>query len=71
MIGMLITYFKDSRTLARYRSGLANLYLENFIVGLESKGYRRHVREVVHFADWTEAEGLSRQRGGRFARIVA
>jgi hypothetical protein len=38
---MLITYFKDSRTLARYRSGLANLYLENFIVWLESQGYRR------------------------------
>src|SRR5208282_5989709 len=60
---MLITYFKDSRTLARYRSGLANRYLENFIVWLESKGYRRftirrHVREVVHFADWAEAEGL-------------
>src|SRR5438876_11406735 len=64
MIGMLITYFKDSRTLARYRSGLANLYLENFIVWLESQGYRRctirrHVREVVHFADWAEAEGLA------------
>ena len=61
---MLITYFKDSRTLARYRSGLANLYLENFIVWLESQGYRRftirrHVREAVHFADWTEAEGLA------------
>ena len=61
---MLITYFKDSRTLARYRSGLANLYLENFIVWLESQGYqrftiRRHVREVVHFADWAEAEGLA------------
>jgi hypothetical protein len=64
MIGMLITYFKDSRTLARYRSGVANLYLENFIVWLESQGYRRftirrHVREVVHFADWAEAEGLA------------
>jgi integrase/recombinase XerD len=61
---MLITYFEDSRTLARYRSGLANLYLENFIVWLERQGYRRftirrHVREVVHFADWTEAEGLA------------
>jgi len=61
---MLITYFKDSRTLARYRSGLTNLYLENFIVWLESQGYqrftiRRHVCEVVHFADWAEAEGLA------------
>jgi integrase/recombinase XerD len=61
---MLITYFKDARTLARYRSGLANLYLENFIAWLESQGYRRfairrHVREVVHFADWAEAEGLA------------
>jgi hypothetical protein len=59
---MLITYFKDSLTLSRYRSGLANLYLENFIVGLESQDYRRftirrHVRVVVHFADWG--------RGGR------
>src|SRR3984893_6499572 len=47
---MLITYFKDSRTLARCRSGLTNLYLENFIVWLESQGYqrftiRRHVRD--------------------------
>ena len=61
---MLLTYFKDSRTLARYRSGLANLYLEDFIVWLESQGYcrftiRRHVREVVHFADCAEAEGLA------------
>ena len=61
---MLLTYFKDSRTLARYRSGLANLYLEDFIIWLESQGYcgftiRRHVREVVHFADWAEAEGLA------------
>jgi len=61
---MLITYFKDSHTLAQYRFGLANLYLENFIVWLESQGYRRftircHVREVVHFADWAEAEGLA------------
>jgi hypothetical protein len=61
---MLITYFKNSRTLARYRSGLANLYLESFIVWLESQGYRRftirrHVREVAHFADWAEAEGLA------------
>ena len=31
VIGMLITYFKDPRTLARYRSGLANIYLEDFI----------------------------------------
>ena len=61
---MLITYFKDPRTLARYRSGLANLYLENFIVWLESQGYqrftiRRHVREVAHFAGWAGAEGLA------------
>jgi hypothetical protein len=61
---MLITYFKDSRTLARYRSGLANLYLENFVVWLESQGYRRftirrHVREVVHFVNWAEGQGLT------------
>ena len=32
---MLITYFKDPRALARYRSGLANIYLEDFITWLE------------------------------------
>jgi hypothetical protein len=34
---MLITYFKDPRILARYRSGLANIYLEDFITWLESQ----------------------------------
>jgi hypothetical protein len=75
---MLITYFKDYRTLARYRFGLANLYLENFIVWLESRGYRRftirrHVREVVHFADWAEAEGLALRDSDRGAlnRLVS
>jgi hypothetical protein len=61
---MLITYFKDPRILARYRSRLASIYLEDFITWLESQGYRRfmirrHVRGVVHFTDWAEAEGLS------------
>ena len=61
---MLITYFKDPRTLARYRSGLANIYLEDFITSLENRGYRRfmirrHVRGVVYFTDWAEAEGLA------------
>lgn len=61
---MLTTYFKAPRTLARYRSGLANIYLEDFISWLESQGYRRfmirrHVRGVVHFTDWAEAEGLA------------
>src|SRR6516225_10970824 len=61
---MLITYFKDPRTLARCRSGLANIYLEDFITWLESQGYRRimirrHVLGVVRFADWTKAEGLA------------
>src|SRR5580704_6112611 len=61
---MLITYFKDPRTLARYRSGLANIYLEDFITWLESQGYRRfmirrHVRGLVHFTEWAEAEGLT------------
>ena len=61
---MLITYFKDPRILARYRSGLASIYLEDFITWLESQGYRRfmirrHVRGVVHFTDWAEAEGLA------------
>ena len=61
---MLITYFKDPRILARYRSGLASIYLEDFITWLESQGYRRfmicrHVRGVMHFTDWAEAEGLT------------
>src|SRR5258708_16623620 len=61
---MLITYFKDPRILARYRSGLASIYSEDFITWLESQGYRRfmirrHVRGVVHFTDWAEAEGLA------------
>jgi hypothetical protein len=41
-IGMLITYFKDPRILARYRSGLASIYLEDFITWLERGGYTRH-----------------------------
>src|SRR5260370_32042319 len=61
---MLITYFKDPRILARYRSGLASIYLEDFITWLESQGYRRfmirrHVRGVVQFTDWAEAQGLA------------
>jgi hypothetical protein len=28
---MLVTYFKDPRTLPRYRSGFANLYVQDFI----------------------------------------
>src|SRR5271167_901604 len=72
---MLITYFKDPRILARYRSGLASIYLEDFITWLESQGYRRfmirrHVRGVVHFTDWAEAEGRLKVliRFARFAR---
>jgi hypothetical protein len=58
---MLITYFKDPRTLARYRSGLANIYLEDFITWLESQGYRRfvirrHVRGVVSSRNICECE---------------
>ena len=61
---MLITYFKDPATLARCRSGLAQPYLEDFVVWLEHQGYRRrticcHVSEVIHFANWAEAEGLA------------
>jgi hypothetical protein len=63
---MLITYFKDTLTLARYRSGLANLYLENFIVWfeIESQGYRRftirrHVRVVMHSRIGAEASRWS------------
>ncbi len=61
---MLTYYFKSSRTLARYRSGLAAPYLDDFSTWLESRGYgrtsvRRHIREVVNIADWANAEGLS------------
>src|ERR1700739_1718019 len=64
VIGMLITYFKDPRILERYRSGPASIYLEDFIAWLKSQGYRRfmirrHVRGVVHFTDWAEAEGVA------------
>ena len=41
MKSSLMSFHKDSHTLAQYRFGLANLYLENFIVWLESQGYRR------------------------------
>jgi hypothetical protein len=63
---MLITYFKNPATLARCRSGLAHPYLEDFVVWLEQQGYRRrticyHVFEVIHFANWAEAEGLARR----------
>jgi hypothetical protein len=71
---MLITYFKDPRILERYRSGLASIYLEDFIAWLESQGYRRfmirrHVRGVVHFTDWAEAEGLVRARNSNGAKF--
>jgi integrase/recombinase XerD len=63
---MLITYFKNPATLARCRSGLAHPYLEDFVVWLEQQGYRRrticyHICEVIHFANWAEAEGLARR----------
>src|SRR5271165_5440876 len=63
---MLITYFKNPATLARCRSGLAHPSLEDFVVWLEQQGYRRrticyHVFEVIHFANWAEAEGLARR----------
>jgi uncharacterized protein (DUF433 family) len=50
--------------LARYRSGLANIYLEDFITWLESQGYRRfmirrHVRGVVHFTETFDLSHVS------------
>lgn len=53
---MLTTYFKSLPTLARYRSGLAGPYLDEFSSWLANRGYqrisiRRHVREVVHFTN--------------------
>ena len=69
---MLITYFKNPATLARCRSGLAQPYLEDFVVWLEHQGYRRrticcHVSEVIHFANWAEAEGLAHRQLNRDA----
>jgi len=60
---MLTAYFKSEPTLARYRSGIAGPYLDEFTSWLASRGYRRlpirrHIREVVHFADWAASEGL-------------
>lgn len=71
---MLATYFKDPRTLATYRSGLAGPYLDDFIAWLESRGYRRctirrHIREVVHFAAWAKWEGLTGRELDRVALI--
>jgi integrase/recombinase XerD len=69
---MLITYFKNPATLAQCRSGLAQPYLEDFVVWLEHQGYRRrticcHVSEVIHFANWAQAEGLARRQLNRDA----
>jgi site-specific recombinase XerD len=67
---MLTTYFKSSLSLARYRSGPAGPYLDDFSTWLEEQGYRqisvrRHIREAAHFADWTKTEGLSVQKCDR------
>jgi len=61
---MLTSYFKSSRTMARYRSGLAGPYLDDFSRWLESRGYvrtriRHHIRYVAHFGDWAREEGLT------------
>jgi len=69
---MLITYFKSALALARYRSGPAGPYLDDFSTWLEDQGYRRigvrrHIREVAHFADWAKTEGLSVQKCDREA----
>ena len=58
--------------MARCRSGLAQPYLEDFVVWLEHQGYRRrticcHVSEVIHFANWAEAEGLAHRQLNRDA----
>jgi integrase/recombinase XerD len=59
---MLTTYFKSSSTVARYQAGSAGPYLDQFIVWLSDHGYRRasirrHVREVVQFAAWSDSSG--------------
>ncbi len=61
---MLTDYFKSPLTLERYRSGLAGPHLDAFTQWLNDKGYRRisirrHVREVVHFANWAKTAGIS------------
>jgi hypothetical protein len=59
---MLTTYFKSSATVARYQAGSAGPYLDQFIAWLADHGYRRasirrHVREVVQFAAWSDSSG--------------
>jgi integrase/recombinase XerD len=59
---MLTTYFKSSSTVARYQAGSAGPYLNQFIAWLADHGYRRasirrHVREVVQFAVWSDSSG--------------
>src|SRR5260370_7653735 len=60
----MIVFFKDRGIWGGYGCVLASIYLEDFITWLESQGYRRfmirrHVRGVVQFTDWAEAEGLA------------
>lgn len=61
---MLTAYFKSAQTLARYRSGIAGPYLDDFVSWLANRGYqrvsiRRHVREVMHFATWAASVNLA------------
>lgn len=60
---MLMSYFKSSRSLERYRSEFPGSYLDDFIKWLEARRYRRicirrHVREVVHVATWAKTNGV-------------
>jgi hypothetical protein len=70
---MLITYFKDSRTLARYRSGLTNLYWRTSLSGSRAKATSDlpFVATSVKWCtspDWAEAEGLALRDGLRPSR---
>lgn len=61
---MLTAYFRSPASLEYYRSGIGGPYLDEFVSWLGGQGYhrvsiRRHVREVVHFADWAASEGLA------------
>jgi site-specific recombinase XerD len=60
----LATYFKDPHTLTALRSGPTGGHLDDFIIWLEIRGYRRasirrHSREAHRFATWAQAEGLT------------
>jgi len=61
---MLTQYFKSSRTLERYRSGLVGPYVDEFVSWLEGRGYRRRsIRRYLpgahHLSLWAQRTGIT------------